>query len=250
MSTSQSNEPKPPAESSPTVPQPTTPLAAAQTVHSLLAQSSSPRDGSADAPTQTSTLDAAQTVLSILSQPSSQQGNPSDAPASITPLGVAQTAPSRLASPPAPREHSGDVSTSAASAGAVKTMLSLLGQPSTPHVTHVSQPAPGPPREYFMNVPESPRGPEPTFPASNSASSHGARRTSAPPHETAPASGSCQAPLDAPLPRGAPVHPASVYRRSGVPYADRETARNTDSVRSLMSFIHLRGGLTLIPAES
>ncbi|KAI0249459.1 hypothetical protein BJV78DRAFT_1227553 [Lactifluus subvellereus] len=220
MSTSQSNEPKPPAETSPTMPPPSTPLAAAQTVLSLLAQSSPPRDSSADAPTQTSTLDAAQTVLSILSQPSAQQENPSDAPASITPLGVAQTALSRLASPPAPREDSGDASTSPASAGAVKAMLSLLGQPSTPRVTQAPQPAPEPPQEYSMNVPrllpsESPqRGPEPTFPAFNSASSHGARRTSTPPRETARASRSYPTPLDAPLlPRRIPNRERTVAQR-------------------------------------
>ncbi|KAI0247245.1 hypothetical protein BJV78DRAFT_949500 [Lactifluus subvellereus] len=135
-------------------------------------------------------------------------------------------------------------------------MLSL-GQSSTPRVTQAFRPAPEPPQEYFMNVPqpvplESPqRGPEATFPAPNSDSSHGARRTSStPPRETARASRPYQAPPDAPLPpHRTPVPPASVCRRSGVPYADDEATWNMDSVRPLVSFTYLRGGLTLLPGS-
>jgi hypothetical protein len=311
MSSSQSNEPKPPAESSPTVSPPTTPLATAHTVLSLLAQLSSPRDSLADAPTQTSTLDAAQTVLSILRQSSAQQGNPSDAPPSITPLSVAELAAeaalSELVSPPTPQENSSNAPTSVATAGAVKTLLSVLEQPlasrvtqasqlapeppqepstsvleqplasrgtqaSQPapeppqepsisileqplasRVTQASQPAPEPPQRPSVNVPqpvapESPqRGPEPTLPASSSAQSQGVRRTFTLPRETARDPQSYQAPHDAPSPpHRIPVPPPSMYRRWGAPYPDSEVTWNMGSVRSLMSFIYIRGGLTVL----
>lgn len=284
MSSSQSNEPKPPAESSPTVSPPTTPLTTAHTVLSLLAQLSSPRNSSADVSTQTSTLDAAQTVLSMLRQPSAQQGNSSDTLASVTPLSVAELAAgaalSELVSPPSPRENSSDAPTSVATAGAVKTLLSVLEQPLVSRITQASQPAPElpqepsisvleqplasratqasqpapePPREPSMNVPqpvapESPqRGQEPTLRASSSAQSQSVRQTFTLPRETARDPQSYQAPHDAPSPpQRIPVPPASVYRRWGAPYPDSEATFNMGSVRSLMSFIYLRGGLTLL----